>query len=158
MGPSRDRPLPHILYVSSFLKYLIVVADAHFLSCFTESRKPTKRKMLTPWWPPCPQASWSLRSDDVNTCDVTLSQHCHPDRTVHKLIPYSETPLPHLVFYVFIFPCLSNKLCRNSLGSSGFLSTSFPRLLVWCLIVNASLHYNHVSRLALLWADQWTQV
>ena len=99
MGLSQDRPLPHILCFSPSLKYLdnITVTDAHFLSCFTDAKNPTKWKTLTTWWPwACSlQAYWGLMSDNVNLSHTSLLPHHQP---VRELCTNPGTPLPHLAF------------------------------------------------------------
>ena len=44
MGPSQNTSTPFILCFSSSLKRTIF--DAHFLSCFSDVKTPTKWKML----------------------------------------------------------------------------------------------------------------
>ena len=43
-------------------------------------------------------ASWSLRSDKVNPCDPTVPSPSANQRTLHELVKYSATLLPHLAF------------------------------------------------------------
>lgn len=53
-----------------------------------------------------PQASWSLKTNDVNPCDTTLltRQSAH-QRIVHTLTTDPETPFPHFTFKrVFALP------------------------------------------------------
>ena len=70
------------------------------------------------------QTYWCLRIDNVNPCDTALLPHHQPIRIAYGLITYPGIPFPHLAF--------KNALLKP-MGSSGFLSTSCPRLLVWSL-------------------------
>ena len=94
--------LPHVLCFSSSLKYLDHIDSTTFpeLSCRCELP-------LTPPNGRCnyltrgtqPQASWSLRTDNVKPCDTTLPLHCHPIRELYTSWSHTlQSPLPHLPF------------------------------------------------------------
>ena len=81
---------------------------------------PTKWKMLTTWWPwaHSPQASWSLRTDNVNPCDTTLLPHHQWVRELCMSWSHSLRPhLPHLAF---------KNVWPNTSGSSGLLGQKPP--------------------------------
>ena len=69
---------------SSSLKYIDNSIWFTFLSCFTDTKIPTKWKKLTTWgpWADSPQTYWSLRTDSVNHAVTTPSAN---QRTVHQL-------------------------------------------------------------------------
>ena len=121
MGPSQDRPLPHTLDFSSTLKNLEKSIWCTFPVLFYGFQKtPTKWKTLTTWWPPGPQAYWSLRIDNFNPYDTSLLPHHQPIRelfTSWSLI----LRLPSITWPL-------KMLCWNPLESSGFLSISCPRI------------------------------
>ena len=49
-----------------------MLSDVHFLTCFIDAKTAAKWKKLTRWWPwACRlQTYWSLRVDNVNSCDT----------------------------------------------------------------------------------------
>ena len=71
---------------------------------------------------------WSLRIDNVNRCDTTLSST--NQRTVHELPIYSVTC--HLVF---------KNVWLKPFGSSGLFECEPHVLLVWHLTINATLSF-----------------
>ena len=99
MGPSKDRPLPHILCFSSSLKYLDKVPEAHFLSCFTGAKTPTYWKtvyllIMSTCWPwPRPTGAWGL------TKLTPMTPPCYPTvnpENCAQAAHIARTPLLHL--------------------------------------------------------------
>ena len=90
IGPFRTDPASILSALAPLWSTQITVSEAHFLSCFTDAKTPTKWKKLTTWWPwACsPQTYWHLRIDTANPCDTTLLTHHQPIRIVHKLTTY----------------------------------------------------------------------
>ena len=81
------------------------------MQMYKPSPSPTMKdvnysKTMNTW----PQASWSLKANDVNPCDTTLltRQSAH-QRTVHKLITDPETPSLTLLLKGFL-------LCHKPFG------------------------------------------
>ena len=86
-GAFQRKALPHILCFTSSLKYLDNRLWFPFpeLFCRCEPPPPQKWKMWTTWWPwsYSPQASWSLRIDEINPCGTTLLPHHRPIRELY---------------------------------------------------------------------------
>ena len=121
----------HILCLSSFLKYLIlIVYDANFLSCFADVKppSPTKWKMLTTCWlwaqsPRLPGVQGLLKLTPVTpSCPLIISQsenwagadHAPCDTHPHKLFKKAKIFqragdfLGHKPLWLLAWPC--NKL------------------------------------------------
>ena len=110
---------------------------------------PTKWKMLTTSWPQTRSPPDLQVSRDGQLTPVTSPHYLTitQSENLQELILYPKSPLPHLTF-------------KNAQGSR-FLSTSCPRFLVQCLILNAAFSFTTtpgVNRLALLWEAKRTQV
>lgn len=93
MGPSWERPLPHIL-CCSFSK-VPVLTDSHMLQNFSENSNSDGRKLNHTWWSEACSAQiymapWRI---DTNLCDTSPSAN---QRIVHEL--FTTMWLPHLVF------------------------------------------------------------
>ena len=95
-------------------------------------KPPTKWKMLTTWWPwaHSPQASWSLRTDNVNTCDTTLFPHHQPVRELCSSWPHTLRPAS--------LTWLLKMLRWNPSGSSELLGHE-PRVSLHGPAINLSL-------------------
>ena len=79
------------------------------------------------------QTYWSLRTDNVNLCDITLLPHHQPIREIGRSSSHT-LGCPSLT--------LPLKMpCWNPLGRSGFLSTRCPGFLIWRLTINAALSF-----------------
>ena len=90
---------------------------------FYRYENPTKWKMLTTWWPRArspqtPQASGSLRTDNVSPCDSTLLPHHQPVRDL--CMRSSQT----LWSASLTWPL--KMLFQNPSGSSGFWDPEPP--------------------------------
>ena len=100
MGLSWDRPLrPMSSALAPFWSTWITVSEAHFLSCFTDAKTPTKWKKVTTWWPSAqPTGAWGLIMLTLVSppCYFTINQseNCATKRS------HPTTPLCHLAFKI----------------------------------------------------------
>ena len=101
----------------------ITVFDACFLGCFTDVKTPHQMEDINYLMTMStqPQASWSLRTDTVNSCDTTLCPHYRPTKELCRDWSHTRQP-PSL-------PWLLKMFCQSPSGRTGFLRHEPPLLL-----------------------------
>ena len=115
-------------------------------------KPPTRWKMLTTSWPwsTRPQASWSLRTNNVYSCDTTLFPHCQPTQKSCTSWSCILWPVPHLPFKnallkPFIYPVTDPDLQPTfSLYGPAVKLSLLQTPMFWYL---ASLYLRHMSSL-----------
>ena len=100
-----------------------------------------------------PQASWSLRTDNVNLGDTTLLSHHQSIRELcTELISNSETPSPSLGFW----KCFEETLqgAQAFLGQEPLISLQGPAVTPFC----SRLWCFHVFGLTVPWGHGFVQI
>ena len=130
MGASQDRPFPHILSLSSSLKYLKDSIWCRFSELFYRYLSLTHTPQMEDvnylmTMSTEPQASWNLRIDKVKPCDTTLLPHHQPTKELCKI---------YLIMYLATFPSLIwllKMLCLKPFRELGIFKAWVTHLLAW---------------------------